>query len=77
MLCDKNLPLRLKGKVIPTVVRLALLYGVECWPVWKPQVQRMMVVEMRMMHWMCGHTRLDMIRNAVIRDKSRSSALGR
>ncbi|XP_070031733.1 uncharacterized protein [Nicotiana tomentosiformis] len=29
----------------------------------------MKVVEMRMLRWICGHTRLDRIRNEVIRDK--------
>jgi len=29
----------------------------------------MKVVEMRMIRWICGHTRLDRIRNEVIRDK--------
>jgi len=51
------------------VVRLALIDGVECWPVKKTQVQRLMVVEMRMIRWMCGFTRLDRIRNEVIREK--------
>ncbi|XP_070043260.1 uncharacterized protein [Nicotiana tomentosiformis] len=29
----------------------------------------MKLAEMRMLRWMCGHTRLDRIRNEVIRDK--------
>ena len=53
------------------VVRPALLYGAECWPVKKSHVQRMRVAEMRMICWMCGHTRLDKIRNEVIRGKSK------
>jgi len=48
VLCDKKIPLRLKGRVYRMVVRPALLYGVECWPIKKTQVQRMMVAEMRM-----------------------------
>jgi len=51
------------------VVRLALLYGAECWMIKKSHVQRMRVAEMRMIRWICGHTRLDKIRNEVIRGK--------
>ena len=51
------------------VVRSALLYGAECWPIKKSHVQRMRVAEMRMIRWICGHTRLDRIRNEVIRGK--------
>jgi len=51
------------------VIRLALTYGVECWPIKKAQVQRMMVAEMRMIRCMFSHTRMDKIRNEVIREK--------
>ena len=51
------------------VVRPALLYGAECWPIKRSHIQRMRVAEMRMISWICGHTRLDKIRNEVIRDK--------
>ena len=51
------------------VVRPTLLYGVECWPIKKTQVQRLMVAEMRMIRWMCGYTRVDRIRNVVIRER--------
>jgi len=43
------------------VVRPALLYGADCWPIKKSQVQRMKVAEIRMIRWMSGHTRLDKI----------------
>ena len=33
ILCDKRIPLKLKGKVYHTVVRSTLLYGAECWPI--------------------------------------------
>ncbi|XP_070046133.1 uncharacterized protein [Nicotiana tomentosiformis] len=39
------------------------------WPVKNSHVQKMKVAEMRMLRWMCGQTRLDRIRNEVIRDK--------
>ncbi|KAG5611191.1 hypothetical protein H5410_022472, partial [Solanum commersonii] len=69
VLCDKKIPSRLKGKFYRVVVRPALLYGAECWPVKNAYVQKMHVAEMRMLRWMCGHTRIDKIRNEVIREK--------
>ncbi|XP_070055544.1 uncharacterized protein [Nicotiana tomentosiformis] len=69
VLCDKSVPLRLKGKFNRVMVRPNMLYGVECCPVKKSHVQKMKVAEMRMLRWMCGHTRKDRIRNEVIRDK--------
>jgi len=50
------------------VVRSAVLYGFECWPIKKTRVQGLIVEEMRMLWWMCDFTRIDMIRNWVIRD---------
>jgi len=48
VVCDKKIPNRLKGKVCRIVFRLAVLYGAECWPIKKTQVQRLKVTEMRM-----------------------------
>nr|XP_033510141.1 uncharacterized protein LOC117274918 [Nicotiana tomentosiformis] len=59
----------LKRRSFKVVVRLAMLYGVECWPVKNSYIQKMKVAEMRMLRWMCGHTRMDKIRNEVIREK--------
>ncbi|XP_075093167.1 uncharacterized protein LOC142177455 [Nicotiana tabacum] len=69
VLCDKKVPLLLKGKFYRAVVRPAMLYGTECWPVKISHIQRMKVAEMRMLRWMCGHTRKDKIRNEDIREK--------
>ena len=66
VLCDKRVPLRLK--VYHMVVRPVVLYGLESWPLKKMQVQRLMVVEMRMIRWIRGYRRLDRIRNGLIRD---------
>ena len=38
VLCDKKIAFRLKGRVYRMVVRPALLYGAECWPIKKTQV---------------------------------------
>ncbi|WMV39928.1 hypothetical protein MTR67_033313 [Solanum verrucosum] len=69
VLCDKKIPPKLKGKFYRVVVRPALLYGAECWPVKNAHVHKMHVAEMRMLRWMCWHTRSDRIRNEVIREK--------
>lgn len=37
------------NKVYKVVIRLSLLYGMECWPFKKSHVQNMYAVEMRML----------------------------
>ncbi|XP_070024846.1 uncharacterized protein [Nicotiana sylvestris] len=69
ILCDKKVPLELKGKFYRAVARPTILYGAECWPVKNSHIQKMKVAEMRMLRWMCGHTRLDKVRNEDIRVK--------
>ena len=51
------------------VIRSSLLYGAEYWPIKKSHIQRITVVEMRMISWTCRHTRFDKIRNEVIKGK--------
>ncbi|CAH9063950.1 unnamed protein product, partial [Cuscuta europaea] len=68
-LCDRGMPTRLKGKFYRTAIRPALLYGVECWAVKQCHIQKMSVAEMRMLRWMCGHTRKDRVRNETIRQR--------
>jgi hypothetical protein len=45
------------------------MYGTECWATKGQHVQKMSVAEMRMLRWICGHTRKDQIRNDDIRDR--------
>ena len=67
VLCDKRMPVKLKGKVYRTVVRPAMLYGAETWATTKRQESRIEVNEMRILRWMCGVTRKYKNRNEHIR----------
>jgi hypothetical protein len=68
VLCDK-VPNKLKCKFYRTTIRPAMMYGAKCWATKGQHVQNMSVAEMRMMRWICGHTKKDRIRNDDIRDK--------
>jgi hypothetical protein len=46
-----------------------MMYGAECWVTKGQHVQKMSVAEMRILRWICGHTRKNRIRNDNIRDK--------
>ena len=63
VLCDRRMPVKLKGNVYKTVVRPALLYGAEIWATTRGQEAGLEVKEMRMLRWVCGVTRRDKIRN--------------
>ncbi|XP_070019458.1 uncharacterized protein [Nicotiana sylvestris] len=69
VLCDKRVPPIPKGKFYKAVVKLTIMNGLECWLVKNSHTQKMKVAEMRMLRWMCGHTRMDKIRNDDIREK--------
>ena len=69
VLCDKRVPQKLKGKFYRMAIRPAMLYGAECWPTKRRHVQQISVAEMRMLHWICGHTRRERVRNDDIRDR--------
>ena len=67
VLCDKRVPQKLKCKFYRTAIRPAMLYGAKCWPT-KRHVQQISVAKIRMLRWICGHTR-DRVRNNDIRDR--------
>ena len=70
-ICDKRLPARVKGKVYSSVVRPAMVYGLETVAVTKKQVEEMEVAEMKMLRFAMGVTRKDKIRNEQIRSTLR------
>lgn len=57
VLCDTKVPLRLKGKFYRTSVKPMMLFGTECWAVKNQHENKLSIVEMRMLRWMCGKTR--------------------
>jgi hypothetical protein len=69
ILHDKKVPNKLKGKFYMTAIRPAMMYGAEYWATKGQHILKMSVAEIRMLRWICGHTRKDRIRNDDIRDK--------
>ena len=68
VICDKQMPVKLKGKVYKTMIRPAMLYGTETCALKVADERKMQVTEMRMLRGMLGKTRKDRIRNVEIRE---------
>ncbi|XP_061705675.1 uncharacterized protein LOC133516671 [Cydia pomonella] len=47
VLCDDQMPIRLKGRIYKTAVRPSLMYGSECWATNKKYEQKMHTNEMK------------------------------
>ncbi|KAK6735912.1 hypothetical protein RB195_018895 [Necator americanus] len=67
VLCNKEVPVRLKSKVYRTVVHPVALYGCRCWPTMKALERVLHAMEMRMMRWMIGVTLEDKVSNDTVR----------
>ncbi|XP_019204855.1 uncharacterized protein LOC109196094 [Oreochromis niloticus] len=67
VLCDKRIPIYLKAKVYKSIVRPVALYGSECWPATTKHEQALHTMEMKMLRWPLGLTRLDRARNNDVR----------
>ncbi|KAK3542920.1 hypothetical protein QTP70_006540 [Hemibagrus guttatus] len=76
VLCDRKISARIKGKVYRTVVRPAMLYGLETVSLRKRQESELEVAELKMLRFSLGVTRLDRIRNEYIRGTSHVGRLG-
>ncbi|MCJ8736303.1 hypothetical protein PDJAM_G00258220 [Pangasius djambal] len=75
-LCDRKISARIKGKVYKTVVRAAMLYGLETVSLRKRQESELEVAELKMLRFSLGVTRLDRIRNEYIRGTAHVGRLG-
>ena len=59
VICNRRLPARVKGKVYSSVVRPAMVYGLETVAVTKKRVKEMEVAEMKMLRFAMGVMRKD------------------
>ena len=66
VMCDRNIPTKLKDKVYKTAIKPAMVHGAECWAVRKKEERKLHTTEMRMLRWARGKTRLDHVRNVDI-----------
>ncbi|KAK3555247.1 hypothetical protein QTP86_011809, partial [Hemibagrus guttatus] len=76
VLCDRKISARIKGKVYRTVVRAAMLYGLETVSLRKRQESELEVAELKMLRGSLGVTRLDRIRTEYIRGTAHVGRLG-
>ena len=77
VLCDMKLTARVKGKMYKSVVRPAMLYGMETVAVTERQVGKIEVAELKMMRWALGVTiRKNKIRNKYVRGTAIIARLG-
>ncbi|KAK3548418.1 hypothetical protein QTP70_012839 [Hemibagrus guttatus] len=76
VLCDRKISARIKGKVYRTVVRAAMLYGLETVSLRKRQESELEVAELKTLRFSLGVTRLDRIRNEYIRGTAHVGRLG-
>ena len=76
VLCDRKLSARVKGKMYKSVVRSAMLYGMETVAVMERQVGKMEIAELKMVKWALGVTRESKIRNEYGRGTAKIVKLG-
>ena len=76
VLCDRKLSAKVKGKMYKSVVRPAMLYGMETMAVTDRQMGKMEVAELKMVRWALGVKRNDKIRNEYVRGTAKIAKLG-
>ena len=75
VLCDRKLSARVKGKMYKSVVRSAVLYGIETVAVTERRVGEVEVAELKMVRWALGVTRKDKIGNEYVRGTAKIAKL--
>ena len=75
VICNRKVQDKVKGKFYRTAIRLAMLYGSECWTLKSHHEHKIEVAKMRMLRWMCGYTIKDRICNDHIRKRVRVASI--
>ena len=76
LICDRRFPDRVKRKVYSSVVRPAIVYGLETVAVLKKQVEEMEVAETKMLRFTMGVSRKDKIKNWYVGGTAKVEQLG-
>jgi hypothetical protein len=67
--CNPRVSLKLKVKFYRIAIRPVMLYRAKYWPSKRRHVQQLSVAEMHMVRWICGHIRIDRVRNDDMRER--------
>ena len=67
VVCDRKMPVWIKGKVYKTMIRPVMIYGAEAWTLRKKEEELLERTEMRMLRWIMGVSLKDHRRNEDIR----------
>ncbi|MBN3293353.1 YSM6 protein, partial [Polypterus senegalus] len=76
VICDRRVSARVQEQVYRTVVRPAMLYGLETVALTRKQETELEVAELKMLRFELGVTRMDRIRNEDIRGSAQVGWLG-
>ena len=74
-MCDKRIAPRVKGKIYKVAVRPAMIYGLETLALTKKQTEKLETAEMSILRFSLGMTRLDKIRNTMIRETAHTDKI--
>ncbi|XP_037775599.1 uncharacterized protein LOC119572566 [Penaeus monodon] len=75
VICDKKILARMKGKIYKTVVRPAILYGLETVPLTKRQGAELETAELKILRFSLGVTRKDRLKNNYLRGTAKFGRL--
>ena len=75
VICDKNIPTKLRLLIYQTVIRPTSLYGCETWPISGKDEKHMATTEMRMVRWAMGVSLLEHRRNEEILEEAKMETI--